>query len=92
MKILLLYLFTVNALCFLLMLTDKYKAKRKLWRIPETVLLTVAAIGGSLGTVMGMRIFRHKTLHLKFSLGVPVMLTIHIVLLIFLMTKTAMVT
>lgn len=91
MEILLVYLFTVNALGFVLMLIDKQKAKRDLWRIPEATLLIVAAIGGSLGTVMGMRIFRHKTLHLTFSLGVPVMLMIHIILLIFLMTKTAMV-
>jgi uncharacterized membrane protein YsdA (DUF1294 family) len=91
MEILLVYLFTVNALGFVLMLIDKEKAKRNLWRIPEATLLTVAAIGGSLGTLIGMRIFRHKTLHLKFSLGVPVVLLAHILILIFLMTKTAMV-
>lgn len=91
MEILLVYLFTVNALGFVLMLIDKEKAKRNLWRIPEATLLTVAAIGGSLGTLMGMRIFRHKTLHLKFSLGVPALLLLHIIILIILTTKTAMV-
>lgn len=91
MEILLVYLFTVNAAGFVLMLIDKQKAKRNLWRIPEATLLIVAAMGGSLGSLMGMRIFRHKTLHLKFSLGVPVMLMLHTLLLIFLLTKTAMV-
>ncbi len=90
MKILLVYLFTVNALGFVLMLIDKQKAKRNLWRIPEATLMTVAIIGGSLGTLMGMRIFRHKTLHLKFSLGVPALLMAHILILILLTTKTAM--
>lgn len=87
MEILLVYLFTVNALGFVLMLIDKEKAKRNLWRIPEATLLTVAAIGGSLGTLIGMRIFRHKTLHLKFSLGVPALLMLHILILILLTVK-----
>ena len=90
MEILLVYLFTVNALGFALMLMDKEKARRNLWRIPEATLLTVAALGGSLGTLMGMRIFHHKTLHLRFSLGVPSLLMLHIILLIFLFTRTAM--
>lgn len=87
MKILLVYLFTVNALGFVLMLIDKEKAKRNLWRIPEATLMTVAVIGGSLGTLMGMRIFRHKTLHLKFSLGVPALLMLHILIFILLTVK-----
>lgn len=87
MEILLVYLFTVNALGFVLMLIDKEKAKRNLWRIPEATLLTVAAIGGSLGMLMGMRIFRHKTLHLKFSLGVPALLMLHILIFILLTVK-----
>ena len=87
MEILLVYLFTVNAAGFLLMLIDKQKAKRNLWRIPESTLLVVAAIGGSLGSLMGMRIFRHKTLHLKFSLGVPALLMLHILIFILLTVK-----
>ena len=73
-KLILLYLLIVNAVSFLLMLTDKQKAKKKLWRIPESTLLLSAAIGGSIGSLAGMYTFRHKTKHLKFTLGVPAIL------------------
>ena len=75
-KLILLYLLIVNAVSFLLMLTDKQKAKKKLWRIPESTLLLSAAIGGSIGSLAGMYTFRHKTKHLKFTLGVPVILVL----------------
>ena len=84
MDILIYYMLIINALAFLLMLADKRKAVKKVWRIPEATLLAVAAIGGSLGAILGMRLFRHKTLHLKFSLGLPLMLAAHILLLILL--------
>lgn len=70
------YLILINAACFLLMLTDKYRARKELWRIPEKVLFGVAAAGGSLGGLMGMYIFRHKTKHSKFTIGFPVLLII----------------
>ena len=89
MNILLIYLLIINALTFLLMLTDKRRARKNAWRIPESTLLGVAALGGSLGAVLGMRLFRHKTLHLKFSVGLPLMLAVHIILLIFISMKTA---
>lgn len=87
MKFLLIYLLIINATSWLFMLADKQKAIRGAWRIPEATLLTLAALGGSLGAVLGMRMFRHKTLHLKFSLGLPVLLAVHILLLIFLIPK-----
>ena len=87
MKYLLIYLVLVNALAFLLMLIDKIKAKKKMWRIPERVLLGVSAIGGSLGGLLGMQLFRHKTKHLQFAIGIPVMLVVHIVLLVVLYIK-----
>lgn len=74
-----LYLLLVNAAAFLLMLVDKLKARKNLWRIPEAVLMWVAVVGGSLGILAGMYAVRHKTLHLKFTLGVPVILVIQIV-------------
>ena len=86
MDIIILYLLIINALGFLLMLIDKQKAIHNRWRIPELVLLGVALVGGSLGAIMGMRIFRHKTKHLQFSLGLPVMLVVHIMFFIFLYT------
>lgn len=77
-KLILLYLLIVNAVGFLLMLADKQKARKKLWRIPESTLLLCAAIGGSIGSLAGMYTFRHKTKHLKFTLGIPVILTAQI--------------
>ena len=65
-KILLVYLLIVNALGFILMLVDKIKAKKNLWRIPEATLFLVAAIGGSIGSILGMYTFRHKTKHVSF--------------------------
>ena len=85
----LIYLCIVNAAGFLLMLLDKLKAKKNLWRIPEATLFTVAAIGGSLGAIIGMRLFHHKTKHLKFSVGLPILLVIHILLGMIVYTKTA---
>ena len=84
MKFLIPYLIVVNAAAFLLMLIDKIKAKKKMWRIPERVLLGVSAIGGSLGGFLGMQVFRHKTKHLQFAIGIPVMLVVHIMLLVLL--------
>ena len=75
------YLLLINALAFLLMLADKRKAKKKAWRIPESTLLTIAALGGSLGATAGMYLFRHKTRKPKFSLGLPLMLAAHAALL-----------
>ena len=80
MKPLLIYLFLVNALGLVFMLSDKIKAKKNKWRIPEATLMGFAIIGGSLGIYMGMRLFRHKTLHAKFAIGVPVILAAQIVL------------
>lgn len=59
------------------MLIDKHKAKNNLWRIPERVLLLVAFLGGSLGSLLGMYAVRHKTKHLKFKLLIPLFLLIH---------------
>ena len=84
-KILLVYLLIVNAIGFILMLTDKIKAKKNLWRIPEVTLFLVAAIGGSIGSILGMYTFRHKTKHVSFLLGMPLILAVQIVLVILIM-------
>lgn len=81
MKYLLTYLVIINALSMLLMLIDKIKAKNQLWRIPEKVLLGVSLIGGSLGGLIGMYLFRHKTLHKRFSIGIPLMFLVHAALI-----------
>ena len=79
-KLILLYLLIVNAIAFLLMLIDKQKAKKKKWRIPEATLMGSAAIGGSIGALAGMYTFRHKTKHPKFTIGVPVILVLQLIL------------
>lgn len=79
-KLILLYLLTINAIAFLLMLVDKQKARKNLWRIPEATLIGSALLGGSIGALAGMYTFRHKTWHLKFTLGIPVILILQIAL------------
>ena len=76
--VLLFYLLTINALGLLIMLTDKRCAQKKLWRIPEATLLTVAILGGSVGSMLGMHLFHHKTRKPKFSIGIPVILALQL--------------
>ncbi|MCF2654234.1 DUF1294 domain-containing protein [Prevotella loescheii] len=80
------YLFAVNSLTFLLYGIDKYKAKKGRWRISEATLLTMAAIGGSIGAWAGMRTWHHKTMHKKFKYGIPVIIIMQIALVVYLHT------
>lgn len=66
------------------MLADKLKAKRGAWRIPEKTLIGVAAAGGSVGTLIGMYLFRHKTRRIKFTLGIPLILIVQLALTLWL--------
>lgn len=75
-KILVIYIAVMTIAAFLMCGIDKFKARRNLWRIPERVLLLAAAAGGSMGLLTGMYVFRHKTLHKKFTVGVPVIIAI----------------
>ena len=79
-KLLLIYLLIINALGCILMLADKIKARKNRWRIPEATLFLVAAIGGSIGSLAGMYLFRHKTRHLSFTGGMPLILVAQIVI------------
>ena len=85
-KLILLYLVIINALGFLLMLADKRKAQKNLWRIPESTLFTAAAFGGSIGCLIGMYAVRHKTRHWKFVLGMPAILIAQVALAVRLLT------
>ena len=85
-KMILLYLLIVNALGFLLMLVDKRKAQKNLWRIPESTLFLMAVIGGSIGSIAGMYKFRHKTKHWQFVIGMPAILILQLAL-VFLLLK-----
>lgn len=80
MKLFQIYLLLINAVSFLLMLIDKYKARKNLWRIRESTLIITAALGGSIGALMGMYTFRHKTKHLRFTLGIPIILAIQLLI------------
>ena len=85
-QLILIYLLIINALAFLLMLADKQAARKNLWRFPESTLLTAAAFGGSIGALIGMYTFRHKTKHLRFTVGIPLILLIQIALTIWLLS------
>ena len=87
MKYFLLYLLLINAAAFVLMLVDKRKAIKNRWRIPERTLILSALFGGSIGALLGMYTFRHKTKHLKFTLGIPAILIAQISLAIWIFQK-----
>lgn len=78
----LIYLCIVNAIGFALMLLDKAKAKKNLWRIPERTFFLIACIGGSLGCILGMYTVRHKTKHPKFTIGMPLIFALQVVAVI----------
>jgi Predicted membrane protein len=76
------YLIIVNIVGFAAMGIDKSKAKRKAWRIPEKTLFLISIIGGSLGTLTGMYLFRHKTRHWYFVVFMPMILLVHIIIVV----------
>ena len=78
------YLLAVNIVTFLLYGIDKYKAKKNQWRISEATLLTMAAIGGSIGAWTGMRLWHHKTMHKKFKYGIPIIIIMQVSLVVYL--------
>ena len=77
--IILIYLAAVNLFGLIIMGVDKSRAKRRKWRIPEATLFLVAIIGGSVGSIAGMYLFRHKTKHWYFVAGMPVILVLQII-------------
>ena len=79
LKYFLLYFLIINIVGFLSMGFDKYKAKHNMWRTPENTLLLSPLLLGSIGSYIGMHVFRHKTLHPKFKYGIPVIFIINIV-------------
>ena len=81
------YLLAINLIGFFIMYIDKRKAKYGSWRIPEKTLLTIALLGGSIGTISGMYLFRHKTKKLKFTLGFPTILISEIVIIAYFLIK-----
>ena len=80
------YVIIMNIIGFALMGIDKHKAKKRAFRIPEATLFTVALIGGSIGSILGMYTFRHKTRHRSFVYGMPAILIIQVILVILILT------
>ena len=70
----------INIVTFIIYGIDKYKAKKGKWRIPENSLIGLAIIGGSIGAYLGMRVWHHKTMHLKFKYGIPLIIVIQLVI------------
>ena len=79
------YFIIMNLIGFALMGIDKYRAKKRSFRIPEATLFIVAIIGGSIGSILGMYAFRHKTRHWYFVYGMPFILLLQIIFFIFLL-------
>lgn len=79
------YVIIMNIVAFTAMGIDKWKAKKRAWRIPEATLFILAALGGSIGAIAGMYTFRHKTKHRSFVWGMPAILIAQIILIIVLL-------
>lgn len=74
------YILIINVIAFVLFGIDKHKARQGLWRIPEKFIFLSAILGGSIGAICGMELFRHKTKHKSFTIGLPVILILQIIL------------
>ena len=87
MRALIIYLIAINILTFLIFGIDKRKARKGKWRIPEATLIGLAIAGGSIGALLGMYLFRHKTQKRKFNLGIPAILLLQAALTYFLLLR-----
>ena len=86
-KFILIYAAIINIVGFFSMFIDKRRAKKNQWRIPEKTLFLLAILGGSIGSNIGMRLFRHKTKHWYFVYGMPAILIIQIIIICLLIGK-----
>jgi uncharacterized membrane protein YsdA (DUF1294 family) len=84
-SLLILYFIIINLVSFIVMGLDKHKAQKRQWRIPESTLFVLALIGGSVGSILGMRVFHHKTRHWYFVYGMPAILIVQVLLVLALM-------
>lgn len=82
MTYIIIYVCLINLIAFILMGLDKWRAKRGKWRIPEKNLWFSAIMGGALGSLVGMQLFRHKTKHKVFTIGMPLVIILHITIII----------
>lgn len=82
------YLGIINVIVFIVYGIDKLKAKRGKWRIPEATLLLLAVVGGSIGAWCGIKAWHHKTMHKKFKYGIPLIIVLQIVLIVYFFKDT----
>ena len=80
MALFVIFIIVINLVSFSMMGIDKWKAKKKRWRISEKALFAVALFGGSIGAILGMYLFHHKTRHWYFVWGMPVILLLQLVM------------
>lgn len=81
------YLILINIVAFLAMFIDKKKAEKGKWRTKESTLLILAVIGGSIGAIIGMYVFHHKTQKPRFFIGIPIIIVLQILLIIAITIK-----
>ena len=81
-KLILTYLVIINIAAFIAFGIDKWRAQNNAWRIPEATLFLLAIVGGSIGAEIGMHVWHHKTKHLSFIIGIPVILLLQVVLFV----------
>ena len=81
------YLFIINAVAFIVYGIDKLKARKGRWRISEATLLLLALVGGSVGAWLGMKVWHHKTMHLKFKYGLPSIILLQLALAVYFCTR-----
>ena len=84
MKYIIIYVIAINLIAFLAMYIDKRRARNASWRIKESTLFTLVLLGGGIGGIAGMYTFRHKTKKLKFTIGLPTILILEIILVVYL--------
>ena len=90
MQNIIIYLIVINIIGFFIMWLDKRKAKKGAWRIPERTIFIITALGGGIGTIAGMYTFRHKTQKIAFIIGLPLILILEIILVIYLKVSNIM--
>lgn len=77
------YIVGINLFTIILMRIDKQKAEKRQFRIPERTFFLLSILGGAIGTYIGMKVFRHKTKHAKFTIGIPILILLNIAIFIY---------
>ncbi|AWZ48635.1 DUF1294 domain-containing protein [Hathewaya limosa] len=74
------YFICINVIGFISMYLDKRKAVKSQWRIKESTLIMIAILGGGIGSYLGMETFKHKTKHIKFKYGIPIIIVVQVII------------